>query len=134
MYAYVWELIWEKIDDLGLGHVDCTWINGHSTWNGVLEGVIRQWLLDGNRAADEGAKKGVSIREFVKRFKTRCQVVTTAAKDIARVNAHVVDRMPDATPNRRRKDNGRRAPKPRAAIDRAVHRHDPTHVGNRVFC
>ena len=136
MYASVWRMIWKKVDDLGKDNVDCTWIKGHSTWNDVLEGVITQWLREGNRAADDFAKKGATlhpdISDHVKKFMYRCQTVTIAAKFISRINAHVMNTMPDATPDRRKKQPRAREPRPpRPAVQ---HRHECVATGRRVFC
>ena len=136
MYAHVWRQVWKKVDDLGRENVDCTWIKGHSTWNDVLEGVITQWLREGNRAADDSAKLGASlhpdISEHVKRFTFRCQTVIIAAKFIARINAHVMKELPDATPDRRRKPTKERLPRP--PRPEVKHGHDITATCQRVFC
>ena len=134
----MWRRVWAKIEDIGRENVKCSWVKGHTTWSDVVEGRIRQWLRDGNRAADDGAKRGASCHEDVsddlRRYKHRHQTVTLVAKYIARMNLHVMEHHPDSNPDRRYKARPARARQRRANEGSGLHVHDLVQVGARFSC
>ena len=61
IYAEIWCKIWFKLNEIGVEHVQLTWVHSHASWTEAQSQGVAWLHFRANRLADDFAKRGARV-------------------------------------------------------------------------